>query len=298
MLLLALGACLAVMNSAFYLALDRLPIALVAAIEFIGTIGIALWGLRTGRNTLALVLAVAGVALLIDIPALLAADGFSGPAAPLSGERGFLRVYADPPNLGGLTARLGVHWEIGRNTYKPYPCGIVLNPVIDAALALAARDGFDAAKVAGVEVWGHPLLRQRTDRPDVSTGREAQVSAQHAVAAAFRLGRADLDAFSDAAVARTLAEGRPPIRFHDDAAMDIAATRMTVEMTDGARHEIAIDAARGSEANPLTDRDIEAKLEMLSARAGFKKPVQSLIDAVWGLDDLADAADVVRLAAA
>jgi len=74
-LLLALGACLAVMNSAFYLALDRLPIALVAAIEFIGTIGIALWGLRTGRNTLALVLAVAGVALLIDIPALLAADG-------------------------------------------------------------------------------------------------------------------------------------------------------------------------------------------------------------------------------
>ncbi|MEM7239242.1 MAG: EamA family transporter, partial [Pseudomonadota bacterium] len=51
--LVALGACLAVMNSSFYLALDRLPIALVAAIEFVGTIGIALWGLRTGRNYLA-----------------------------------------------------------------------------------------------------------------------------------------------------------------------------------------------------------------------------------------------------
>lgn len=74
-LLLALGGCLAVMNSSFYLALDRLPIALVAAIEFVGTIGIALWGLRTGRNYLAFVLAIFGVALLIDVPSLFAASG-------------------------------------------------------------------------------------------------------------------------------------------------------------------------------------------------------------------------------
>jgi inner membrane transporter RhtA len=63
------------MNSAFYLALDRLPIALVAAIEFVGTIGIALWGLRTGRNYLAFALAMFGVMLLIDVPSLFAVDG-------------------------------------------------------------------------------------------------------------------------------------------------------------------------------------------------------------------------------
>ena len=74
-LLLALGGCLAVMNCAFYLALERLPIALVAAIEFVGTIAIALWGLRTGRNYLAFALAVVGVTLLIDVPALLATGG-------------------------------------------------------------------------------------------------------------------------------------------------------------------------------------------------------------------------------
>ena len=56
------------MNSTFYLALERLPIALVAAIEFIGMIGIALWGTRTGRNWLAFVTAILGVALLIDVP--------------------------------------------------------------------------------------------------------------------------------------------------------------------------------------------------------------------------------------
>lgn len=66
-LLIALGACLAVMNTAFYLALDRLPISLVAAIEFVGTIGVALYGLRTPRNLVALAVAVAGVFVLIDV---------------------------------------------------------------------------------------------------------------------------------------------------------------------------------------------------------------------------------------
>src|SRR5262245_3073486 len=55
--LVALGVCLAAMNSAFYLALERLPMSLVAAIEFVGTIGIALHGLRTQRNYIALAVA-------------------------------------------------------------------------------------------------------------------------------------------------------------------------------------------------------------------------------------------------
>ncbi len=67
LLLLGLGACLAVMNTTFYLALDRLPMSLVAAMEFVGTIGVALYGLRTGRNVIALLLAVIGVFILVDV---------------------------------------------------------------------------------------------------------------------------------------------------------------------------------------------------------------------------------------
>jgi len=67
LLLLALGASLAVMNTAFYLALDTLPISLVAAIEFVGTIGVALYGLRSRRNFIALAVAVLGVYILIDV---------------------------------------------------------------------------------------------------------------------------------------------------------------------------------------------------------------------------------------
>jgi inner membrane transporter RhtA len=67
LLILGLGASLAVMNCAFYLALDRLPISLVAAIEFVGTIAVALYGLRTRRNVAALALTLVGVFILIDV---------------------------------------------------------------------------------------------------------------------------------------------------------------------------------------------------------------------------------------
>ena len=66
-LLLLLGACLAFMNSAFYLAIDRLPLSLVATMEFVGTIAVALFGLKALRNYVALALAVAGVMALIDV---------------------------------------------------------------------------------------------------------------------------------------------------------------------------------------------------------------------------------------
>jgi inner membrane transporter RhtA len=66
-LLLLFGGCLAVMNSTFYLAIDRLPLSLVATIEFVATIAVALFGLRSLRNYAALALAVAGVFVLTDV---------------------------------------------------------------------------------------------------------------------------------------------------------------------------------------------------------------------------------------
>jgi inner membrane transporter RhtA len=66
-LLLALGVVLAVMNSCFYLAIDRLPLGTVAAIEFLPVIVLAAIGARTLRNAVALGLAVPGVYLLTDV---------------------------------------------------------------------------------------------------------------------------------------------------------------------------------------------------------------------------------------
>jgi inner membrane transporter RhtA len=65
--LLGLGVVLGTMNVSFYLAIDRLPIATVGAIEFLGPIALAAAGVRSARNLVALLLAIGGVVLLADV---------------------------------------------------------------------------------------------------------------------------------------------------------------------------------------------------------------------------------------
>jgi inner membrane transporter RhtA len=66
-LVCSLGAVLAAMNACFYVAIDRLPLGTVAAIEFLPVIGLAALGARAPRNLAALALAVAGVYALVDV---------------------------------------------------------------------------------------------------------------------------------------------------------------------------------------------------------------------------------------
>jgi inner membrane transporter RhtA len=66
-LIVALGVVLAVMNACFYIAIDRLPLGTVAAIEFLPVIVLAALGVRSLRNLTALALAVVGVYALIDV---------------------------------------------------------------------------------------------------------------------------------------------------------------------------------------------------------------------------------------
>jgi 2-methylcitrate dehydratase PrpD len=228
--------------------------------------------------------------------ALLAAEGFSGPAAPIEGNHGFLPVYAESVRTDVLLDGLGESWEIGRNTYKPYPVGVVLNPVLEACLDLHARKVVAIEDVAEVELTGNPFLQQRANRPNVTTGRESQVSAQHAIAIALRRGRAGIAEFSDEAVAETARDGiRPQVRFNDDASYDIEGVRMVIRTRQGATHTVEIKDTRGGSRNPMTDADIVAKLRMLAEYGGFDRDTGPIADAVWQLDGLADAGKVMEL---
>ena len=126
---------------------------------------------------------------------LLAAKGFGGPAEPLAGRQGFYNAMGDTPDLARVTSGLGETWELMATSYKPYPCGFVIHPVLDCVLDW--RRDHSKAEVARVVVRGNPLLAHRTDRPEISTGRELQVSVQHAVAAALVFGLAGIDQFTD-----------------------------------------------------------------------------------------------------
>lgn len=232
------------------------------------------------------------------VSALLAAEGFEGPDEPLLGPRGFLRVVGDRIDEAALSHGLGQSWQLMRNTYKPYPCGVVLNPVIEACLALHHEDGVRLADVAGVRLVGHPLLRERTDRPAPRVGRESQVSALHAVAVALAHGRAGLDEFSDAGVADPALGGHAlALEFRDDASMGVEAATVEVRLRDGTPRTRAVRSARGSLDAPLSDADLEAKLRTLCAWGESACEPQPLLDALWALERSDDAGRAMRLAA-
>lgn len=233
------------------------------------------------------------------LSALLAAEGFQGPQQPIEGPRGFLRVMGDQPDFESVTQGLGERWEVMNNTYKPYPCGVVLNPVIEACLALHRDPGLALSAVARIELTGHCLLRERTDRPTVRSGREAQVSAQHAAAVSLTLGKAGLDEFSDACAADPRwKELRDKVAFIDDDSYGVESATVTLRMREGGTLSRHIDAARGSLAVPLRDSDLEDKLKSLAAWGGSGCAPQPLIDALWALDRCADAGSLMPLAAA
>ena len=135
-LLIGMGVCLAVMNCSFYLALARLPISLVAAIEFVGTIGVALYGMRTARNQVALGVAVAGVFILINVrwSTNLVGLGF----AFANGALFVLYVV-----LGHRMARSGAAAGIER---------------LGAAMAIAFLTVFPVGIVQAARAFEHPLL--------------------------------------------------------------------------------------------------------------------------------------------
>jgi 2-methylcitrate dehydratase PrpD len=229
--------------------------------------------------------------------ALLAERGFRGPPAPIEGRQGYLNALA-PSSIdwSALIDGLGDTWELQKNTYKPYPAGIVVHPAIDAALMLRQEFAIVPESITRIVVRGHPLLAARADRPQVMTGREAQVSVQHSVAAALHFGEVGLAQYTDACVRNPAVLAlRARVEVEQDDGMAVASAIVRIWTTDGMQHEMAVRTARGSLARPLSDRAIEEKLRTLAAGWCPGHDVEPLIDAVWSLDRSDDAGSLLHL---
>ena len=255
-------------------------------------------GLLETLGTMAKSISVGNAARNGLMGALFAQQNVAGPDRPLEGPYGFLRVTAEAPDPDSLIEGLGEHWEIALNTYKPYPCGIVLSPVIEACLALSNDARCASDEVERVEITAHPLLRERTDRVRPQSGREAQVSAQHAVAVALQSRKAGLREFTDERARDPALDAlRGKVVFVDDAACALESAMVSLYLRGGAQLTRRIDCARGSSARPLSDRDLEQKLEDLNVYGGSNCDARPLIDALWTLDRAENAAPLIRLAA-
>ena len=228
--------------------------------------------------------------------ALLAEKGYDGPAEPLAGVQGFYHALAEEADLSYLTDGWGESWAIMATSYKPYPCGFVIHPVLDCIIDW--RRDHPAAEIARVVVRGNPLLSVRADRPDVSTGREAQVSVQHAVAAALVTGQAGLDQFTDACVRDAeVLKMRSKVEVLRDEHFSTVAAAVDITTADGQIFHREQSNARGSDANPLSDSDLEAKLRTAASGWNPRYDATPLIDAIWTIEKTADVFRLVSMMA-
>jgi 2-methylcitrate dehydratase PrpD len=230
------------------------------------------------------------------LSALLAGRGFEGPREPLAGVQGLYHALAENPDLPLVTDGWGEHWEIMATSYKPYPCGFVIHPVLDCVLDW--RREYPDAEVVRVAVAGNPLLAVRTDRPNISTGREAQVSVQHAVAAALVFGKIGLEHFTDACVRDPSVEAlRSKVEVRRDERFSTISASVEITTAEGTTHQSTQAAARGSDVNPLSDRELEDKMRMCAFDWNPKVDVAPLIAAIWGIEKCPDVSKLLALVA-
>ena len=230
------------------------------------------------------------------VAALLAREGFTAAPRTLEGERGFIHVMGRDPDLTRLTDGLGATWELANNDLKPYPCGVVLAPVIDACLELRERHPLTAERIRRVVVKGAPLLQQRADRPRPGSGREAAVSAQHTGAAVFLFGAAGIRQYTDACVADAAVQAfGERVSVVVDTAIPVEAAAVTVETVDGATYTAYVPHARGSRARPMADAEVDAKVRDLAAFGAPACDADRVIEAVRALPGAPDAAAFLAL---
>ena len=228
--------------------------------------------------------------------ALFAEGGFTGPEQPIEGRYGFAAVTSDLADLARIADGIGERWEVLNNAYKPYPCGVVLFPVIDACLELRARHAPAPEAIECVVVRGHPLMRERTDRPHVETGRDARVSLQHSVAAAFLFGAAGLAQYEEDCVADPVVCAlRARIVFEEDPAAPVELATVTLHLADGTEHSQHIRHRRGTPGRPMSDAELDTKVRELAAYGAPFVDAASLIEAVRSIEDEADPTRLMRL---
>ena len=224
--------------------------------------------------------------------ATLAEAGADADLAVFEGPSGYFGLLSGRTELGRILEGWGDSWQTLANTYKPYPCGIVCHPVIDAGVAVSGR--LKVAEITEVIVHCNPLVVELTGNPAPLDGLEARFSTIHAVAAGIADGRVGLAQYADERVAAPdLVRLRGLTRLVEDEAIPRDAARLEVRLRDGGRLEESVAHARGSLERPLTDAELLEKAEGL-VDAVLPGRTPELAAAVGGLAEEGGVARLLR----
>lgn len=231
--------------------------------------------------------------------ALLAEQGFTAGLTALEGRYGFLTVFAEEADTDALAGGLGTRFEILRNTYKPYPCGIVIHPIIDACLQLRRDHGVTAERIARVDIRASPGAMALCNNRNPKDEMQAHVSLHHWTAVAFIRGTARIQDMDT----ETAVKDPALMAFQDrveatlDPAIAADAAVVTLTLTDGTTLSCRIEHGIGSATRPMTDAELEAKFRDLAEPVVGPARAGELIGKTWGIAALADAGDLSRAAA-
>lgn len=230
------------------------------------------------------------------IAALLAQEGFTSGPSPLEGPRGFAEVTAGEYDLAIVTEGLGQDHLLGLNTYKPFACGIVVHPTIDACLQIHAEHEIDPRQIEKVELRVAPLVLDLCNQRDISTGLQGKFSIYHAAAHALARKRSTLAEFTDEAINDpqiVALRGRVSAVGDDTVSEDGVVVAVTLSSGDVVRK--SLDMSIGNIRKPLSDARLEAKFRDQATVLASDR-VDALIDRLWSIDEIGNVGEIVEAA--
>ena len=220
--------------------------------------------------------------------ALLAKHGFTSSPRALEAPRGLMQVISDKHDWSEITAGLGTRFEISFNTYKPFACGIVIHPAIDACVELRAR-GVKAEAVERIELRVHPLVLELTGKKEPQDGLQGKFSVYHGAAAGLIFGRAGEGEYDDAIVLRpdVVALRRKVVATVDPAIREDQAD-CVAHLAGGRTERVFVEHAIGSLERPVTDAGLEEKFHGLADPVIGAAGAGALIAECWKLGKAPD----------
>ncbi|KAJ4293580.1 hypothetical protein N0V90_008863 [Kalmusia sp. IMI 367209] len=210
------------------------------------------------------------------LAALLAKNGYTSNLEALEAKYGWLHVVSTRENATAYFDQLGKEWEIEKNTFKPYPCGIVMHPTIDGAIQLSnetSRNNTSLDVIKSVELRVNPEVLVLTGKTNPQTGLEAKFSIYHAAAIGLLYGEATPSQFTDDVVKNsTVIDLRKKVNVTTDNGVPTDAAYVTVRLDDGMELKKHVEHAKGSMENPLTDEELKKKfMEQVTLAIGKER---------------------------
>lgn len=197
------------------------------------------------------------------LAAVLAARGYTGSLQALEAPRGWARVVSVSNNVDEQFAELGHGWEIARNAFKPFPCGIVVHPVIDGCIQLhreMTAAGAAATDIESVHVRVHPLVLELTGKKTPQDGLQAKFSVYHGGAIGLVLGKAGPAQYEDDVVLSTeIVSVRDKISATADESLGADETQITVKLSNDTTLTKHVKHAIGSVEVPMTTAQLQDK---------------------------------------